>query len=700
MIEYFRQNPQVNRRTEEIQIEGRRYLAHFSPMLMKQECSRCHSDPKDAPAELIKRYGPTASFHRKLGDVVGIDRVAVPIDSINASLTSEMRSRSLVLAAVFALLFGSIFYVFRFVVTQRLVAMASHFDEIAAHAESTLMTPVEVKGNDEISVVGRAFNKLVEQLRATHASLEQRVSERTEELRHANAQLQLELTERKEAEEALRQSQQKLLSIFRVAPVGIGLVFNRVIREANETLCRMTGYSREQLVGQNARMLYPTLEDYEHVGREKYHQIAERGTGTVETRWKRKDGNIVHLILSSTPLDATDLSKGVTFTALDITERKQAEVERLRFNKLESLSTLAGGIAHDFNNILTAIIGNLSLAMIDPQNEEYLRKRLNDAERACLQAQALSTQLLTFAKGGAPIKKLVSLEKLITESATFASSGSQVRCEFSFPDNLWAAEVDPGQIGQVIQNLVINANQVMPTGGTIKVQGENLVMAAESSLPLEAGNYVKISIHDQGVGIPADHLPRIFDPYFTTKQTGSGLGLTTVYSIIKNHQGHISVESKLGAGTTFYIYLPAVPQEIVAPPEEDRELLTGLGKILVMDDEEMVREVLGRMLSRLGYEAEFAADGAQAVEKFSQAKKIGPPFAAVILDLTVPGGMGGKETIENLLKIDPQVKAVVSSGYSDDPIMANFKEYGFSEVIAKPYRVVALSRILQRVISK
>ena len=185
------------------------------------------------------------------------------------------------------------------------------------------------------------------------------------------------------------------------------------------------------------------------------------------------------------------------------------------------------------------------------------------------------TQLLTFAKGGAPIKKLVSLEKLITESATFASSGSQVRCEFSFPDNLWAAEADPGQIGQVIQNLVINANQAMPTGGTIKVQGENLVVAAESSLPLGAGNYVKISIQDQGAGIPADHLPRIFDPYFTTKQTGSGLGLATAYSIIKNHQGHISVESKLGAGTTFYIYLPAVPQKIVAPPEEDRELLPG-----------------------------------------------------------------------------------------------------------------------------
>jgi CheY-like chemotaxis protein len=312
----------------------------------------------------------------------------------------------------------------------------------------------------------------------------------------------------------------------------------------------------------------------------------------------------------------------------------------------------------------------------------------------------LAQQLLTFAKGGAPVQELVSVENLVTETISFTCSGSKTRCTFSFPDDLWAINADPGQLSQVIQNLAINALQAMPTGGTIKVQGENLVVKAQSDLPLDAGKYVKISIQDQGVGIPADHLANIFDPYFTTKQTGSGLGLATAYSVVNSHHGHISVESTLGVGTTFHVYLPAVDQKITSLQGKEIEVLVGKGKILVMDDEEMVREVLGRVLARLGYEAEFARDGGEAIEMFVQAQGSGQAFAAVILDITVPGGMGGKETMARLLEIDPRVKAVVSSGYSDDPIMAEFAKYGFSGVIAKPYRISELSRELNKVISK
>ena len=381
----------------------------------------------------------------------------------------------------------------------------------------------------------------------------------------------------------------------------------------------------------------------------------------------------------------------------DITERKKAEAERLQFSKLESLGTLAGGIAHDFNNILTAILGNIGLAALDDKIGPRVKDRLAQAEAACLRAQALSQQLLTFAKGGAPVKKLFSVAELLTESTAFTCVGSPVKCETTFPENLWSIEADPGQIGQIFQNLTINAIQAMPTGGTIKVWAENLTLGTESDLPLSAGRYIKISVRDQGMGIPAEHLPRIFDPYFTTKQKGSGLGLASAYAIIKKHHGHIAVESKPGVGTTFYIYLPAVEQQVTPQPEEDRELLVGKGKILVMDDEEMVREVLGRMLARLGYEAEFARDGGEAIEMFVQAQGSGQAFAAVILDLTVPGGMGGKETMARLLEIDPQVKAIVSSGYSDDPIMADFQKYGFSGVIAKPYKISELGKILQEV---
>jgi two-component system, cell cycle sensor histidine kinase and response regulator CckA len=376
---------------------------------------------------------------------------------------------------------------------------------------------------------------------------------------------------------------------------------------------------------------------------------------------------------------------------------REREGEIWRASKLEAIGILAGGIAHDFNNILTAILGNICLARLDTE-EGPAHERLGDAERACLQAQNLAWQLLTFAKGGAPIKELISVTKLITEICSFASTGSNVRCEISFPDGLWAVNADLGLLSQVFQNLVINAVQAMPTGGIIEIQAQNLVVEAKSNLPLNAGKYVKISVQDHGVGIPEEYLPRIFDPYFTTKQTGSGLGLATAYSIVKQHNGHIGVESRLRKGAIFQIYLPAVEQGIIELPIDERTVIKGQGKILVMDDEEMVREVLNNMLSHLGYEAVFAKDGVEALDIFSKAQNPGERFDALILDLTVPGGMGGKAVMEELVKIDPKIKAIVCSGYSEDPIMSEFASYGFSGVIAKPYKISQLSEVLREMI--
>jgi two-component system cell cycle sensor histidine kinase/response regulator CckA len=378
---------------------------------------------------------------------------------------------------------------------------------------------------------------------------------------------------------------------------------------------------------------------------------------------------------------------------------REREAEIWRASKLEAIGILAGGIAHDFNNILTVILGNISLAMLDTEGTPA-HERLIDAERACLHAQTLARQLLTFARGGAPIKELISLVKLVTETCSFASRGSNVRCETSFPDSLWAVNADPGLLGQVFQNLIINAIQAMPTGGIIEVRGEDLEVEAESSLPLDPGKYVKISVKDHGIGIPDEYLPRIFDPYFTTKQTGSGLGMATAYSIVKHHKGHIGVESRLGEGSVFQVYLPADEQEMIEPPIDERTLIAGRGKILVMDDEEMVRELLDNMLGHLGYKAIFARHGFEALDLFSKAQDSGEGFDAAILDLTIPGGMGGKAAMEKLLKIDPQVKVIASSGYSEDPIMAEFAKYGFSGVIAKPYKISELSKVLHEIIGK
>jgi CheY-like chemotaxis protein len=364
------------------------------------------------------------------------------------------------------------------------------------------------------------------------------------------------------------------------------------------------------------------------------------------------------------------------------------------------LSILAGGIAHDFNNSLTVILGNIGLAMLDGKKEPKVQDRLAKAEQACLRAQALSQQLLIFARGGAPIKKIVSIANLLKESAILTLSGSKSRYEVSIPDDLWLVEADTAQISQVISNLLINADQAMPEGGIIKITTENISVKAKSNLPISKGKYVKFAIADQGIGISPKYLDKVFDPYFSTKQKGSGLGLATAYSIIKNHSGHIQVESQLGVGTTFYIYLPAADKRVPADESETVKPTMGQGKVLVMDDEEMVREVLGGMLSRLGYEVDFASDGSQTIEKFVKAKETIQPFAAVILDLTIPGGMGGKEAIKELLKIDPQVKAIVSSGYSDDPIMADFQKYGFAGVIAKPYKVAELGKVLNKVLTK
>jgi PAS domain S-box-containing protein len=380
----------------------------------------------------------------------------------------------------------------------------------------------------------------------------------------------------------------------------------------------------------------------------------------------------------------------------DITGQKRMEEELLRARKLESIGILAGGIAHDFNNILTTILGNIALAKMDVGPKDEIFPLLSDVETASSRAQALTKQLLTFAKGGAPIKETSSIKEVITESSIFVLRGSKSSCEFSIAEDLWPVEVDVGQISQVINNIVMNANQAMPNGGRIQVTGENLTIEDKHGLPIKPGRYVRISIRDQGLGIAKEDIVKVFDPYFTTKPEGSGLGLATTYSIVKNHDGHITVESELGKGTTFQIYLPA-SEKTVQETAEDR-VIPGTGKILIMDDEVFVRKTLGKILEKLGYEPEFASEGAEAIEMYKTAEESGKPYEAVILDLTIPGGMGGKDTMKKLLEIKSGAKAIVSSGYSDDSLLANFQEYGFRGILPKPFDPQAVSKVLNEVI--
>ncbi len=634
-------------------------------------------------------------------------------------------------------------------------------------------------------------------------------------------------------EEELRTSQANIQSIFRSAPVGIGLVNKRMLIRVNEHLCTMVGYTESELLGHSARILYPSAEDYDRVGKQKYAQIREQGTGTVETRFLRKDGTCIDVILSSTPLDMNNREAGVTFSALDITARKHAEnelrkseenlsttllsigdavistdnngaiitmnpvAEQLtgwekkqaqgrpldtvfiiinaltrekaknpaeralrhgrivglanhtlliakngterqiadsaapirdmhgtitgavlvfrdvteeyhmqnelqKMQKLESIGTLAGGIAHDFNNILMGLFGNIELAELSLTPDHPGFKSLEQAKISMDRAIRLTGQLLTFAKGGEPVRQELKLEQLIEEIVTFDLSGSATKPVFNRANNLWPIDADKGQIQQVFSNLTINARQAMPHGGCLHFTMENIDIPRHTVPGLAAGKYVKITVQDEGKGIAPQDLPRVFDPYFSTKQMGSGIGLTTVYSIITRHGGTVTVESDPGKGTTFHLYLPASlsPEHTQSKETEPPTVSTQkTATILVMDDEKMICDVMTAMLENLGFGVMTASDGTETLKMYQDALDAGRPFDAVIMDLTIPGGIGGREAIGRLLAIDPDVRAIVSSGYADDPVMANYADYGFKGIATKPYTMQELQQTLQQVLA-
>jgi PAS domain S-box-containing protein len=476
------------------------------------------------------------------------------------------------------------------------------------------------------------------------------------------------------------------------------------IISTNRAVQSLIGWPPDEAEGKNLNEVFHLIHDQTQEPCANPVEKALQTCAIVEmenhTLLVTRDGTKRTIASSAAPIrDNAGKVVGAVLVFRDVTEKQKAEAQMLTESKLQSVGLLAGGIAHDFNNMLTTIIGNLSLARLPDSSRAEMSQLLADAEKAAFEAKDLTQQLLTFAKGGAPIRTPTLLHELIHETCQFALRGSNVQCTYSLADNAWPVEVDKGQIRQILNNLIINARQAMPQGGKIEVSMENTELSASFMPSLPAGRYLKISIKDYGPGIAPEHLPRIFEPYFTTKQAGTGLGLATVYSVIRRHDGQIKVLSEPGKGTTFELYLPASQKPVLPVAAEPKpEKISGRGRILVVDDEAPIRKFLSLMLQKFGYEAETANDGGEAIECYKTAKSGGKPFDVVIMDLTIPNGMGGCEAVRRLHELDPKVRAIASSGYSLDPIMANFRDYGFCGVIPKPYRAEDLNHVLKEVI--
>lgn len=538
--------------------------------------------------------------------------------------------------------------------------------------------------------------------------LEIKVRERTAELASANSRLVDELDQRLKMQDALSQEKERLAVTLR--SIGDGVIATDISEKIvflNHMAEKLTGWRTEEAQGKKFKEIFKIYDGVTNAQLpDPVAQIIVTNSNielSDQTVLITRDGLQRRIADSGSPIrDNQGAMIGCVIVFRDITEQQKMEEELHRAQKLESIGVLAGGIAHDFNNILTGIVGNLFLAKTGMKHDQDSYKLINNAEEAAFRASRLTQQLLTFARGGVPVKQVYAIRPLIEESMGFYLSGSGVDYTLEFAENLLPVEVDRGQFDQVMSNLLINAEQAMPNGGTVEVKAENRAFFVEAInhdpfessrlLDLKPGYYVKISISDNGPGIPAEIVNKIFDPYFSTKQNGSGLGLSIVYSIVKQHDGYITVDSKPGKGSVFALYLPASKSEPVSEVVAlSPHMSSAKARVLIMDDEKIIRVSIGELLQKMGYEVTVASEGREAIKVYTDSLGTESQFDVVILDLTVQGGMGGEECMLRLKKLNPDVYAIVSSGYSNSSILSRYKTFGFKDVLAKPYQIEELT---------
>ena len=514
--------------------------------------------------------------------------------------------------------------------------------------------------------------------------------------------------EANEAMKALRRSEENLsITLNSIGDAVITTDDAANITRMNPVAEKLTGWAAAEAAGQPLARVFPIVNPETHGSIDcPATRILREGKVTElanSTLLISRDGSERIIADSGAPIrDVTGTVVGAVLVFRDVSEQQRLEERSRRIDKLEAVGQLAGGLAHDFNNLLMGIFGNIELAEIELPPSHPSLTYLQAAHESLDNARLLTGRLLTFAKGGAPVLETVDLRSRICDLVKFHLAGSNVAARFDIPPDLWPVKADKGQIAEVVSNLTVNAKEAMPHGGTLHVHASNMTDMRDTATPELCGNRVKLVFRDEGVGIPPSIIGKIFDPYFTTKRTGCGLGLATVHGIITKHKGHMAVESTPGKGTTFSVFIPAdSPEHLPALPEQtpvSEATARVAGRILLMDDDAMILRTTARMIERAGYTVETAADGREAIAKCAEAMKAGKPFDAAIFDLTVPGGMGGKEAIGELLKLAPSVRVIVSSGYSSDPVLSDYVKYGFSGYLAKPFNQQELNASLLRVL--
>jgi two-component system, cell cycle sensor histidine kinase and response regulator CckA len=503
-------------------------------------------------------------------------------------------------------------------------------------------------------------------------------------------------------------SAMRLRALLRAAPIGIGLVSNRVILEVSDEICRMTGYARDELVGRSARVLYPDDDEFERVGREKYDQIAERGTGSVNTRWRTKDGRILAVQLSSSPVNPDDWSDGVTFTALDITARIAMEQEQVRMeaqlqqaSKMEAIGRLAGGVAHDFNNLLTSILGNVELALMDLDPNDPLASILTEVNRAAVSAASLTRQLLAFSRKQIVEPRVLDLNDLVgrIQHMLVRLLGENVSLETRLMPGLGSVRVDQGQFEQVIVNLAINARDAMPGGGRVLIETADVDGSSGAHPAAPPGPAVMVAVSDTGHGMTPEVLAHLFEPFFTTKprEKGTGLGLATTYGVVQQAGGTIDVDSVVGKGTTFRVYLPRADQSVDGSQERPGapSLPRGRGTVLLVEDEDAVRELAVKVLERLGYRLLVASHGAEAV---ALAERHGA-IDVLLTDVVMPG-MSGRDLANRLAPLHPEMEVLYTSGYTEEVIAHHGVLDPGLRFLPKPYTPQSLASAVQAAIRR